>query len=156
MIYILLFLLGIIFYQDVNERKVSLIVLITIIAIGGIIHWNNTSKEFFLLAIIANLICIAIVGSILWLYTKFKLKIKLDEGIGEGDLLFFIFMAVSFSIPAFLIMFSFSLIFSLILFLSLKTKLKFNTVPLAGFQALFIFIILFINLAFNLVNIYAI
>jgi len=83
------------------------------------------------------------------------MKKTINEGIGLGDILFFIALAVSFPIITFLILFSLSLLFSLLLFVILKPSLKQKIAPLAGLQALFLFIILFINLTFNFVNLYA-
>lgn len=155
MIYIYLILLLIIFYQDYKERKVSAWALITIILLGGAIYYIKTLPSLYLLNISTNIGFIFIIVSVLYLYSKFKMKKTINEGIGLGDILFFIALAVSFPIITFLILFSLSLLFSLLLFVILKPSLKQKIAPLAGLQALFLFIILFINLTFNFVNLYA-
>ncbi|WP_348712023.1 hypothetical protein [Tenacibaculum sp. 190524A05c] len=81
---------------------------------------------------------------------------SLFEALGLGDILFFLVFAIGFPVETFLLLFITSLLFSLIIFISLKAKLRHKTVPLAGFQALFLFLILFINLAFDIVNLYTI
>ncbi|CAL2079771.1 prepilin peptidase [Tenacibaculum vairaonense] len=155
MIYIYLILLLIIFYQDSKERKVSAWVLITTIVLGGTIYYLNTLPSVFILNVSTNIGFILIIIGILHLYSKFKMKKKINEGIGLGDVLFFITLAVSFPITSFLILLSLSLVFSLLLFLIVKPNLQQKVAPLAGLQALFLFIILFINLTFNFVNLYA-
>lgn len=155
MIYILLSLLLIIFHQDLKERQVFLLVLLTAIVAGSFIYFKNTLLNIYLLNILINLIILSTILVIIFLYSKLKLKKSFFYSLGLGDILFFILLSVSFPTVTFLTLFSISLFFSLILFLTLKPKLNQKTVPLAGFQALFLFLILFINLVFDIVNIYA-
>ncbi|WP_299627653.1 hypothetical protein [uncultured Tenacibaculum sp.] len=84
------------------------------------------------------------------------MKQSLFSAIGLGDFLFFIALAVAFPLTTFLIIFITSLLFSLLLFLVIKKKLKEKTVPLAGFQAIFLFLILLLNLTFDIVNLYTV
>ncbi len=156
MIYLILAALLAIFYFDLKERQVYILLFLFIIGLGGFLFYRNTTIELYSISIATNIICLLLIGIVLWGYSKFKMKISLYDGIGIGDFLFFLFMAVSFPTNVFLVLFSFSLIFSLILFMILKPKLKHKTVPLAGLQALFLFILLFINLIFDLLNLYAI
>ncbi len=81
---------------------------------------------------------------------------KFEDTLGLGDVLFFIALGIGFPTLTFLVLLATSLIFSLLIYLIIKSNLKSKKVPLAGFQALFIFIILFINLMFNIVNIYTV
>ena len=157
LIFNLLFLtlLLIIFYQDIKHRKVTFLFFILSIVIGGYIHFTHTILQIFIANIGINFLILLSIGFILFLYAKFKLKKSLFQTIGIGDFLFFLILAISFSIFSFLILFSTSLIFSLVLFLLLKPKLKHKTVPLAGFQALFLSIILVVNSVFKIVNLYA-
>ena len=156
MIYSILLLLLIVFYSDLKERKVYAFIFIMLIIFGGLQFYQKTTLSLYVFHIVTNISCLIFISTILWLYSKYKMKLPLTKALGIGDLLFFFFMAISFPMPIFLILFSFSLVFSLALFLILKSKLKDQTVPLAGFQALFLFILLFINLTFKLLNLYAV
>ncbi len=153
--FILICVLLVIFFQDLKERKVSLIAIIAIILLGVYLHFQNSVLEVFVLASLINLFVLLFIGVLLFLYTSFKLQKKLHEAIAIGDFLFFFFLAISFPTITFLVLFSISLIFSLILFLILKPKLKHKTVPLAGLQALFLSLVLMLNSMFSVVNLYA-
>lgn len=153
--HLFLLILLIIFNQDIKERQVTFVVLLLGIILGGHLHYTNSFFEFFLFNISINVLLISLISIMLYLYVKLKLQQPFFEAIGVGDILFFLLLAVSFPTISFLVVFSVSLLFSLILFLTVKRKLKKQTVPLAGFQALFLFLILFINLVFDIVPIYA-
>ncbi len=154
MIYVLLILFLIIFLQDVKERQVYLFLLISTILLGGFIYLFKTILAVYLINVSINLVFVLLLFCLLKIYSKFKLNKNVFEVIGSGDFLFFIVFAVSFPTVSFFVLFSISLIFSLLLFLILKFKLKSKTVPLAGFQALFLFIVLTLNLVFNIIHIY--
>lgn len=156
MIYLLFLLLLSIIYQDVKERRVYLWVLIASILINGIVYYQETAKQLFVLHVTLNIILVSLLSLILWVYTKFKMKVKLSEALGIGDVIFFLVFAVGFPLKTFLWLFVSSLVFSLILHILTKSIRKDETIPLAGFQALFLFVILFINLAFDIVNLYTI
>ncbi|QXP72524.1 hypothetical protein H0I31_02150 [Tenacibaculum sp. AHE15PA] len=152
---IFIIVLLLIFYQDIKERKVTFLLFILGIILGGFAHYINSLTQVFLINIVINIVVIIIIYLILFLYTKFFLNKKLLETIGLGDFLFFLLLAVSFPSIAFLVFFSTSLIFSLLLFLILKSSLKIKTLPLAGLQAFFISLVLILNWFFNFVDIYA-
>lgn len=155
MIYILLILLVLIFIQDLKERHVYLFLLIGTIFIGGGIYFIKTILIVYLMNISINILFILLLFCFLSIYSKFKLRKNVFEVIGIGDFFFFLVFAVSFPLFSFFILFSISLIFSLLLFLILKHTLKHKTVPLAGFQAFFLFMVLVLNSIFDLINIYA-
>ncbi|MFY7669779.1 prepilin peptidase [Tenacibaculum sp. MEBiC06402] len=154
--YLFILLLLLVFLQDIKERKVYLWLLVSTIILNGVIYYQQTILELFLLHISINLILILLLMLLLLLYVKFKMKMNFSQALGFGDILFFLVFALGFPLETFLYLFVASLIFSLILFLIVKPILKHKTIPLAGFQALFLFLILFINLAFNIVNLYSI
>ena len=158
MLFNYLFLLGLTFpvYQDIKNRSVSVWVFIYLTITGGYLHLKTQFLQLFLLNLLINMMVLLVVILIVLLYSKMALKKHLKEVIGLGDILFFIVLAISFPTVSFLVLFSLSLIFSLVLFLALKSKMIDKTVPLAGFQALFLGIIFFTNLLFNFVNLYAI
>lgn len=152
-----LFLLGLTFtvYQDIKSREVSVWVFIYLAVTGGYLHFETQFLPLFLLNLLINMMVVLVLILILLLYSKLVLKKNLKEAIGLGDILFFIVLGISLPTVSFLVLFSLSIFFSLVLFLALKSKMIHKTVPLAGFQALFLGIVIFINLLYNFVNLYA-
>lgn len=144
-----------IFYQDLRERKVTLLLFVLGMLLGGLMFYKNSFTELFLINIGINFGVVFIMFLILLLYARLFLNKKLLETIGLGDFLFFIVIAFSFPTVTFLILLSTSLIFSLFLFLTLKLSLETKTIPLAGLQSFFISLVLIMNWFFNFVDIYA-
>lgn len=101
-----------------------------------------------------NLLFVGLLLVASMLYTKFR-KIDFKNTIGFGDILFFVFMAGSFSIVSFFVLFVFSLVFSLILHLVLSNGKKGATVPLAGYMSLFFGSVYAISFCFNATFLYA-
>ena len=143
-------------YQDFKKREVSLILFLLAGVLGSLTHYATQYLYIFLMSLFINMIVIFIVILILLVYSKQKMKMSLKEVIGLGDILFFILLAISFPTVSFLLLFTGSLVFSLVLFLVLKPKMVNKTVPLAGLQALFLGLALFVNVLFNFVNLYAV
>lgn len=126
-----------IFYQDLQERLVYW-PLFVLVAIGsGILHFQSVLLENFLISVAINVSFILLLLGVIYLYSKFKLKIPMDRSIGLGDILLFIGLALSFSTISFMVIFVFSLFFSLVLFLFTKKGKTHKTVPLAGNISLF-------------------
>lgn len=143
-----------VFYQDLKERKVTVFLMLGLLVLGGFLHSQSQLLELFLLHVSINMAVIGCILLILFLYTKWIMKKQLFEAFGLGDLLFFLIVAVSFPIPTFLVVFSSSLVFALIVFIALKPSLKEQTIPLAGFQALFVLLLMTCNLIFNFTDLY--
>jgi hypothetical protein len=152
---LLIFILGVIFYQDIQERKVTLLVLISGIVIGGLIHFQHQQWIVFVSNIFVNITFIALIFLLLLIYAKLKMKKNIFDVFGKGDLLFFILLGISLPILSFVMVFVFSLIFSLIIFLLLKKKFTNQTVPLAGLQSLFLGLVLIANKITPSINLYA-
>lgn len=152
---IILILLGIT-VQDIKDRKVFLLLFVLAGILIGVIHFKEVLPEQFLVSVIINCCVILTIIGVLFIYSKIALKKSLKDSFGLGDFLFFIVIAIGFPTATFLVLFSFSLVFSLLLYLVLKKKLKHQTVPLAGFQSLFISTIFIVNGTFNLGNLYLI
>jgi len=152
------FLLGlcVLAYQDFNERKVTVLLFILLIILGGYIHYTTQFTVMFLFSLMLNFSIVLLLILILLGYVKFVMKKKLSDAIGLGDFLFFGVLSVSFPTVSFILLFCSSLIFSLIVFTILKPKMKIKTVPLAGLQALFLFLTMGINLLLNIVDLYLI
>lgn len=148
-------ILSLVFYEDMKERKVTTYALLLLLVLGGFLNSQHHFIELFLISTLMNIAIVSGVVLILFLYAKFKLKTSLFKVFGVGDLLFFAFMAVSFPTATFLVLFSSSLIFSLTMSIVFKAKLK-KFVPLAGLQALYLAMIVGVNLLWNVVDLYAI
>ena len=147
--------LGVLFYQDIKERKVSVWILIISLLLGGTLHFLQQNQEVFIASILMNVTFIALVFGVLCLYARVILQNNIFKVFGMGDLLFFVLLAVSLPILSFLMVFIFSLLFSLLIVVLVKRKFKNKTVPLAGLQSLFLILILLVNKLFPKINIYA-
>ncbi len=154
-ILLILCLLSIV-YQDFKERYVYLWLLVLTGVLMAYFHFVNSTTATFLNSTILNLSTVLLIIFNLYLYSKFKLKKSLSEALGIGDILFFCVLAIGFSTVNFLVLFTFSSIFSLIIFITLKSKLKQQTVPLAGLQSLFFSFTYLINWVFPIANLYTI
>ncbi|TXD64162.1 prepilin peptidase [Polaribacter glomeratus] len=152
---LLILILGILFYQDIKERKVSVWVLILGLGLGGFLNYQAQQPIVFLSNSLVNIIFIILIFLVLWLYAKLKMKKNIFEVFGKGDLLFFILLAVSLPILSFLMVFIFSIFFSFLVFSLLKHRFKDTTVPLAGLQSLFLALVLMVNKIVPSINIYA-
>ncbi|MEO6175608.1 MAG: hypothetical protein ABIP27_10710 [Flavobacterium circumlabens] len=83
--------------------------------------------------------------SILVLYMSIKSKKFLnpfEHYFGLGDLLFYIAVTPLFVLPNFIVFFILSMVFALVVQLVFKKVITEHTVPLAGFSALFLGIVL--------------
>ena len=151
---VLLLCLFIIAFQDFKERNVYLWLLLIAIGLTGFLYFQQSIPQLYLIHILFNFAIIAFIIGVLYLYARFKLQLPLQKTFGFGDVLFFLVLAVGFPTISFIVLFSFSLLFSLLIFVILKKNLKHKTVPLAGFQALFLSLIFLTNWIFNFVNLY--
>jgi len=128
----------IIFWQDTKDRLVYWFLFPTI---GVAAYILNARSIGFLPALVNSFLNLMLILAVLlasYLYLAFiKKQGFLNESIGMGDLIFFMFLPFTFSTVTFVILFVFSLIFSLLLHLIYKRKQVDKTVPLAGYMALF-------------------
>jgi len=136
-------LLGII-YEDFKFRAIHWYWLVLILMIG---FWHF---DFHLEQSLINLSLLLIQFLVLTCYFSFKEKKWInitDKYLGLGDLLFFIPLALFFSPVNFLLFFVGSIIGTLMLMLCLKivTKQILETIPLAGFQSIFLLLWLWIG-----------
>jgi hypothetical protein len=139
----LLICLLFLFYQDWKYRSIHVFLPILILFSSYFIikHENKLSNKIILL----NLFFFLITLSILIIYMSIKNKQflnPLQNYFGFGDLLFYISITPLFDLKNYVLFFILSMIFAICLQFILGKKMKHNTVPLAGFSALFLFIIL--------------
>lgn len=149
-----LLILSAITIQDFLERKVFIWLFVGIGLLMPLLYLTKTNTLSYFINIAYNLVILFVIISVLFIYSKLKLKQPLLSGLGLGDILFFFIIAISFPLPSFLVLFSCSLIFSMILFFLLRSRLKNKHVPLAGLQALFFFMILSASSVFELNGLY--
>ena len=134
---LLISILGIIFYQDQKDRMVYWFLYPIVGVVGFCIQLNFAVLEVLVLNSLINLIVIVTLLAVLWVYSKLIRKQSLiNNGIGLGDILFFVFLSFCFPIVTFILLFVFSLLFSLLLHILIKNKNS-ATIPLAGYMSLF-------------------
>lgn len=134
----LIFLLILIFFQDVKDRLVYWFLY----PLVGLLAYIINSREIGIWPSITNaafnlLLTVFVLGCSYTYVAVVKKRKFLNESIGAGDVLFFICLPFTFAPIAFIILFIFSLIFSLLLHLIFKAGQADKTVPLAGYMALF-------------------
>lgn len=127
-----------IFSQDLKDRKVYWFLYPIMGILAFVLQIKAISIYPALLNGGFNLVLVSLLLLVCYGYVHLKLKQPFfSYAFGLGDLLFFMAIAFSFSIVSFLILFVFALLFSLLLHLVLKHLQTENTVPLAGYMALF-------------------
>tara|TARA_R110002050_G_scaffold137538_3_gene261157 strand:+ start:1558 stop:2037 length:480 start_codon:yes stop_codon:yes gene_type:complete len=141
---ILIVALIMVFIQDRKDREVYWFLFPIIAFATGVLLYNSMLPELFYITLIINLLFIIILFTVVFLYSKFKLRTTITDTFGLGDGLMFMALAFTFSSISFMILFVFGLIFSLIIHVIFKKKSKHKTVPLAGYLSLY-FIIIYIS-----------
>lgn len=140
---ILLLCLVLVFIQDIKYRKIHVILPIVIFAACFFVI---PVKKYDLLEILLfNTGFFFITLGILTLYMSLKFKKFLNpfqHYFGLGDLLFYVAVTPLFLLKNYILYFILSLIFAILMQFVLKKIIREKTVPLAGFAALFLFIIL--------------
>lgn len=124
-------------YQDIKERAIWWFLFPALLISAGYLHFSNSPEGMLLLVSMFNILILTIILSISFLYVQFKMKMSFfKKAFGTGDLLFFLVLTVAFPTVAFIVILVFSLIFSLALHLLISKQEQ--TVPLAGYSALFL------------------
>lgn len=140
---ILLLFLAVVFIQDWKFRRIHLVLPLVIFAAS---FFMIPVKKYDLLQIVLfNAGFFLITLSILTAYMSVKSKKFLNpfqHYFGLGDLLFYVAITPLFVLKNYILFFILSLLFAIILQFGLRKFIKEETVPLAGFSALFLFIII--------------
>lgn len=141
----LLFLLAaliFVFFQDWKYRRIHVVLPLSIfLASLYLIYLKSLSFKNMLL----NTAFFLVTLSILVLYMSLKSRKFLnpfEHYFGLGDLLFYVAVTPLFILPNFIVFFILSMIFALVLQLAFKKMMAAHTVPLAGFSALFLGMVL--------------
>ena len=140
---ILLLCLVIVFIQDWKFRKIHVVLPLVIFAISFFVI--AIEKYDLLEIVLFNVGFFLITLSILTIYMSMKSKRFLNpfhHYFGLGDLLFYVAITPLFLLKNYILFFILSLLFAIILQFGLKKFIKEETVPLAGYSALFLFIVI--------------
>jgi hypothetical protein len=142
----LLVCLLIVFYQDWKYRAIHVLLPVVIFFTSYFIikHENKLSNKIML----SNICFFTITLSILTIYMSIKNKRFLNpfqNYFGFGDLLFYITITPLFNLKNYILFFILSMFFAIGLQFALRKTMKHNTVPLAGFSALLLSILLIVN-----------
>lgn len=140
---ILLITLVIVFIQDWKYRKIHIILPLIIFITSFLMI---AIKKYALLEIVLfNVGFFLVTLCFLTIYMSLKSKKILNPFMhyfGLGDLLFYIAITPLFLLHNYVLFFILSLFFAVCMQFGLKKIIKEQTVPLAGFSSLFLFIIL--------------
>ncbi len=142
-------ILGIILYEDNKNRQVYWFLFPILGLVLFLLFLQVAPIAVISLNILFNLILVTSIISILYVYSSMISKKKfLDHSFGTGDLLFFYAFCLGFPSVTFIVLFSFSILFSALIYFILKKKVKFQTVPLAGYMSLFLIFVYSYSLFF--------
>lgn len=159
MLLVKVFLIGIfalIFFQDCKDRKVYWFLYPMVGILVFFLQMEIVPIYSVLVNAGFNLLFVFVLLLVCYLYASLKLQRPLlKEVFGLGDVLFFIFIAFSFSIVSFFVLLIFSLLFSLLLHFVLQNRQTEKTVPLAGYMSLFFGVVYGISFFWNSNFLYA-
>ncbi len=146
---VIIFLL--VFKQDYKSRLVSWILYLLIGITSFTLYLSFVPWQLVLANSVFNLCFISVLITILYLYSKLiKRQSLINNSIGIGDVFLFYALCFIFPIITFILLFVFSLLFSLLLHSLLKEKYsQHNSVPLAGYIALFYSVIILFSFFVN-------
>ena len=151
---LLLLVFTLVLYQDFKSRLVYWFLYPIIGILAFAIQLHSLPLSIALTNLGGNLVFVVLILAVSMIYVRFR-KLDFKNTIGIGDILFFLFIAGTFSIVSFLVLFVFSLLFSLILHLVLSNKNEQSTVPLAGYMSLFFGAVYAISFFWNDTFLYA-
>jgi Flp pilus assembly protein protease CpaA len=140
---ILLLCLVLVFIQDIKYRRIHVILPIVIFILSFFLI--PVKKYDLLETLLFNTGFFFITLGILTLYMSLKSKKFLnpfEHYFGLGDLLFYVAVTPLFLLKNYILYFILSLVFAILLQFGFKKIIREETVPLAGFASLFLFIIL--------------
>ncbi len=148
---VLVILLCFVLFYDVKQRSIHAILPVLIFITS--VSINIFSEDLLSIYIVYNLgfLSLNIIG--LWLYfsvKKGKLSNPIDKEIGLGDILMFVAITPLYNLKTFALIFSSGLVFSLVLYFIVTLFKQIETIPLAGYLALFLVLIILIESIFNI------
>ena len=144
---VLLFLIA---YQDFKRQSVMAVLLFGIIAVSFAYSLQLQPTKLLVLNSLVNLAITTLIVGLLTAYYSIKSKRRINifkKHFGFGDFLFFLCLCVMFSSEQYLTFIICSSIIILLLYLVLEkfNILSKNKIPLAGFQAAFLSLLLYLE-----------
>ena len=146
----MLLCLLLVFFQDWKYRRIHVLWPIAIFSFS--FYLINRETPFLFNIIGSNILFFAITLSVLTLYMSIKNKRFLNpfqNYFGLGDLLFYIAITPLFLLQKYILFFILSMIFAIAMQTGLNKFMKHETVPLAGFSALFLFAVIVKDIVFH-------
>lgn len=132
-----------VFFQDWKYRRIHIGLPLVIFLFSFYLIQQENKVVFKIIAY--NLVFFLLTLSILIIYMSLKTRQFLNpfqNYFGLGDLLFYVAIAPLFLLQNYMLFFILSMIFAIGLQMGLKKIIREKTVPLAGFSALLLFIII--------------
>ena len=139
-----------IFVQDWKYRRIH--VALPLIVFSFSFYLIQQESKILLKLIAYNVVFFLVTLSILTIYMSLKNKSFLNpfqNYFGLGDFLFYIAIAPLFLLQNYILFFILSMLFAIGLQIGLKKFIKEQTVPLAGFSALLLFIVIIKDLVLS-------
>ncbi|MHA7843647.1 MAG: prepilin peptidase [Winogradskyella sp.] len=136
---LLLISLTIIIFQDIKYRAIHITLPLVVLMLSIAVNYFDATLEFS--DILYNVLFIIVNVGGLFIYFSVKEKRffnPVDTMLGTGDILFFIAITPLFGLKAFILFFIIGLIFSLLTHLIINIFKKVETIPLAGYLAVFL------------------
>jgi len=126
-------------FQDFKERAVFWFLFPILGICHALVWYKHTTTSTFWICLLFNVLLVSMVLLLLFIYTqKIRGVLFLNHSLGLGDMLFFYALAVGFPPATFIVVFSFSIFFSWVGYVIFRDRMLGNTIPLAGFMALFL------------------
>jgi hypothetical protein len=140
-----------VFLQDLKHRHIHVLLPILLFIISYIIF---KKKQFLGYEVVAyNILFVLLTLVLLVTYMSIKNKSYLnpfENYFGLGDLLFYIAITPLFVTYNYILFFILSMLFSVVLQLVFSKSMKVKTVPLAGFSALFLILVVTKDVFFDI------
>lgn len=146
----LLVCLGFLFVQDVKNRRIHVVLPIAVFGLSAALVWIKTHAVMG--RALSNVLFFLVVLGILILYMTIRQKKfsnPFENYFGLGDLLFYLAITPLFVLRGYILFFIGSMIFAIVMQLALRKRMKEQTVPLAGFSALLLSLIVIKDLLFD-------
>lgn len=140
----LLLCLLIMLWQDWKYRRIHVLLPLLVFAIGMYLMNGFVNYK----AILVNALFFIIVLSFLVVYMSIKAKAFLNplaHYFGLGDILFYLAITPFFNVKQYAVFFISSMLFAVLMQVSLKKHSNHNTVPLAGFSSLLLFMVMIVD-----------
>jgi len=137
-----------VFFQDWKYRRIHIALPILIFIFSYWLEHNKHNNNIALRTIFLNSAFFLTTLGFLIIYMSIKHKKFLNpfqNYFGFGDLLFYISLTPMFILHNYILFFILSMIFAISMQVLFKKIIQENSVPLAGFSAIFLIIVIFLD-----------